>query len=218
MLAGVLIVCFAISLPFWLESPPEKQRSVADKTTAKQLLEQQPEALDMPQEEREQLKKMLIKPAPENHQRDFARMVWIKDMKQVILKWVPDDNEAEEVAHWAYIYSTRFELSPELVLGVIAVESQFDHFAVSNVGARGLMQVMPFWKDSLGSSEDNLFDIETNIRYGCAILRHYIDRYKKVSSALAAYNGSLGKAKYPNKVFQQMRQFKATKEDSRTPI
>ena len=127
---------------------------------------------------------------------------------------MPDEAEAEAIARWVYLYSVRFELSPELVLGLISVESNFDHFAVSNVGARGLMQVMPFWKKELGSSSDNLFEIETNIRYGCAIIRHYIKRYKRVDRALAAYNGSLGRSKYPNKVFAQMRRFKATREDS----
>ena len=141
---------------------------------------------------------------------DFDKDVWVKDLIQTIRPWVPDEHEAESIARWVYVYSKHFDLSPELILSVIAVESRFDHFAVSNVGAVGLMQVMPFWKEDLGQAEDNLLDIETNLRYGCAILRHYLDRYKKLDRALAAYNGSLGRMKYPNKVFKVMKEFKAT--------
>jgi soluble lytic murein transglycosylase-like protein len=75
------------------------------------------------------------------------------------------------------------------------------------VGAQGLMQVMPFWKKELGDESDNLFDVATNIRYGCAILKHYITRYNTVEKALAAYNGSRGKNKYPDKIFAILAQF-----------
>ena len=95
----------------------------------------------------------------------------------------------------------RADLQPELVLAVIQVESAFDRFALSYVGAQGYMQVMPFWKNEIGRPEDNLMDTATNLRYGCTILRHYIDREKgNVSNALARYNGSYGKIKYPEKV------------------
>lgn len=212
MLAGVLIVGFAVSLPFWMSSTPETKQHLAQ-TTARTIVEQSTGPLDFKQEEKEELREML-KPVEQSQTPDFEQQIWIHDIKGVIEQWVPNDGEAESIARWVYIYSVRFELSPELVLGVIAVESQFDHFAISNVGARGLMQVMPFWKDELGSADDNLFEIETNIRYGCAIIGHYLKRYKRVDKALAAYNGSLGKNKYPNKVFAQMRKFKATREDS----
>jgi len=152
----------------------------------------------------------MLKPEAVKQRPDFEQQVWVQDIIHTIKPWVADQREAEAIARWVYIYSKRFELSPELVLGVIAVESRFDHFAVSNVGAIGLMQVMPFWKNELGQAEDNLLEIETNIRYGCAILRHYIDRYKTLSRALGAYNGSLGRMKYPNKVFAFMKRFKAT--------
>ncbi len=213
MLAGVLIAGFAISLPFWIMSSPEKKQYLVQTTTAKMIVEKSTGSLDIKQEEKNELREML-KPVAVPKSPNFEQDIWIKDIRYLIKKWVPDETEAETIARWVYLYSVRFELSPELVLGVIAVESRFDHFAVSNVGARGLMQVMPFWKKELGTSTDNLFEIETNVRYGCAILRHYLKRYKKVDRALAAYNGSLGRSKYPNKVFVQMRRFKATKEDS----
>jgi len=212
LLAGVLLVGFAISLPFWMMSTPEEKQQLTHRTTAMQVVESNVGPLDMKPEEQEHLRRML-REAPEEKELNFEEMVWLKDMSQLIRPWVADDAEAETIARWVYVYSVRFELSPELILGVIAVESQFDHFAISNVGARGLMQVMPFWKKKLGSPDDNLFEIETNLRYGCAIIRHYLDRYGKLSRALAAYNGSLGRHKYPNKVFAQMKKFKASRID-----
>jgi len=208
-----LIAGFAISLPFWINSTPEQKQQMAQTSTARMLVEKSTGSLDIKQDEKEELREML-KPVAEDKPKDFEHEIWVQDIKQLISKWVPNENEAEAIARWVHLYSVRFDLSPELVLGIISVESQFDHFALSNVGARGLMQVMPFWKDELGSSKDNLFEIETNVRYGCAIIRHYINRYKKLDRALAAYNGSLGKNKYPNKVFTQMRRFKATREDT----
>lgn len=168
---------------------------------------------DMDAEEQVRLRKML-KPAVPSSSDRFDRAVWTQDMKQVIGHWVPNEAEAASVARWVYVYSKRFRISPEVILAVIAVESHFNRFAVSNVGARGLMQVMPFWKSELGSGSDNLLDIETNVRYGCAILRTYLNRYGTLSRALAAYNGSLGgDGAYPARIFAQMKQFKASAQD-----
>jgi len=215
VLAGILIIGFLITLPFWLLSTPEEKQHMVENTTTIEVVEQSTGSLDaIPKKEKDELRAMLKKPELEQAPVNFEQQVWEQDIRRLIQQWVPDEKEAQSIAHWVYFYSVRFEISPELLLGLIAVESQFDHFAVSNVGARGLMQVMPFWKKELGSESDNLFEIETNIRYGTAILRHYIDRYKSTTRALAAYNGSLGRAKYPNKVFAQMKRFKATHEDS----
>lgn len=208
-----MIAGFAISLPFWIMSTPEQKQHMAQTTTTRTMIEKSTGSLDFKPEEKAELREML-KPLPIPKKADFEHEIWVSDIQGLIKRWVPDQDEAAAIARWVHLYSVRFDLSPELVLGVIAVESQFDHFAISNVGARGLMQVMPFWKKELGTVEDNLFEIETNVRYGCAILRHYLKRYKKVDRALAAYNGSLGRSKYPNKVFTQMRRFKATREDS----
>lgn len=102
--------------------------------------------------------------------------------------------------------ATLANLKPELVLAVIEVESRFDHFAVSRVGAQGLMQVMPFWKDEIGRPQDNLTAIETNIRYGCRILQYYLQREKgNVRYALARYNGSYGQNWYPERVMNAWR-------------
>jgi len=208
LLAGIMVLGFVVTVPFFLSSNPEDKQRLTQ-STAKSMVEQNEALLDIKPEEKAELKKMLV-PEPEPKRVDFEQVVWTKDIIHTIRPWVPDEAEASMIARWVYIYSIRFNLNPELILGIIAVESQFDHFAISNVGARGLMQVMPFWKDELGLPSDNLFEIEANIRYGCAIIRHYIDRYKRLDRALAAYNGSLGKNKYPNKIFSAMKQFKAT--------
>ncbi len=208
LLAGVMILGFFVSIPVWMTSNTEDKQHLSQ-NTVEQLVEKNIDVLDIEPEEKEELRQML-KPKIEVQKPDFEEIVWVQDIMQTIHPWVTDKSEAEVIAHWVYVYSVRFDLSPELILGIIAVESQFDHFAVSNVGAIGLMQVMPFWKKELGFPDDNLLKIKTNVRYGCAIIRYYINRYKKLDRALAAYNGSLGRMKYPNKVFAKMKKFKAT--------
>jgi len=96
----------------------------------------------------------------------------------------------------------RADLPPELVLAVIEVESDFNHWAISATGAQGLMQVMPFWLKEIGRPNDNLFQPSTNLRLGCTILKYYLDMEKgRLGPALARYNGSHGKSEYPDKVF-----------------
>jgi len=93
-------------------------------------------------------------------------------------------------------------------LSLIQIESAFKQFAISKVGAQGLMQVMPFWKAEIGRPNDNLTSIQTNLRYGCTILKHYIDKEKgNLIKALARYNGSLGKLHYPEKVLNAWQKY-----------
>jgi soluble lytic murein transglycosylase-like protein len=102
--------------------------------------------------------------------------------------------------------ATRAGLDPQLVLSIIQVESNFRKFAVSSAGARGYMQVMPFWIGLVGRKGDNLFNLRTNLRYGCVILRHYLDVEKgDLFRALGRYNGSLGKPQYPGLVAATLR-------------
>jgi len=211
ILAGIMIVGFAVTLPLWLSGTPEQKQRIAQGSTTMQMVETSVGNLNLQPEEAARLRQDLQpqKATPPS----FEETVWMKDMRQLIGKQVADDAEAETIARWVYIYSQRFDLSPELVLAVIATESQFDHFAVSNVGAHGLMQVMPFWKKTLGNKDDNLFEIETNVRYGCAILRMYKDRYHSLDRTLAAYNGSLGSHRYPKKIYAAMKRFKASGDD-----
>ncbi len=126
---------------------------------------------------------------------------WMSDMSQRLAKRLPDATYRQEFLRSVHYEATRAGLDPQLVLGLIQVESAFKKYAVSSVGARGYMQVMPFWVKSIGSSEQNLFHMRLNLRYGCTILRHYLDIERgDLYRALGRYNGSLGKPQYPNLV------------------
>lgn len=135
----------------------------------------------------------------------FDAEVWLVDMSARLERQVPDPDERIHMLKLIHLEATRAELSPQLVLAVIDVESNFDPWAISVADARGLMQVMPFWKNEIGRPDDNLNKIEINLRYGCTILRHYLDKENgDLRRALGRYNGSLGKRKYPNKVFDKL--------------
>lgn len=132
---------------------------------------------------------------------EFDAQVWLVDMSARLKRYVKKPEERLELLRMVHQEATRAQLSPELVISVIHVESAFNPYAVSYVGAQGLMQVMPFWKKELGRKGDNLINASTNLRYGCTILKHYLDREKgDWTRALARYNGSLGRTKYPEKV------------------
>ncbi len=136
----------------------------------------------------------------------FEAEVWLADMSTRLGSRIKDPDERIHILKGVHAESQRHDLPPELVLAVIEVESNFDRFAVSYAGALGLMQVMPFWLDEIGRPDDNLFDIDTNLRMGCTILRHYLDREKgNLQRALARYNGSLGRKTYSNKVLDKLR-------------
>jgi hypothetical protein len=126
---------------------------------------------------------------------------WLDEMSRRLEKRVPDPNARKELLITVHYEATRAGLDPQLVLGLIDVESKFRKYALSKVGARGYMQVMPFWVEAIGNREDNLLHMRTNLRYGCTILRHYIDLEKgDLFLALGRYNGSRGKPEYPDRV------------------
>ena len=136
----------------------------------------------------------------------FEAEVWLLDMSGRLEKFVPDPENRINLLKRIHYEASRVDIEPELVLAVIEVESHFDEFAISVAGARGLMQVMPFWLDEIGVSDKNLFKIRTNLRMGCTILRYYMDMEpNSLTRALARYNGSLGKTVYPEKVFRALR-------------
>ena len=135
---------------------------------------------------------------------DLDHLVWLSNMSEKITQRVPNAFYRIRLLETIHREAALVGLDPQLVLAVIDIESNFNRYALSHVGAQGLMQVMPFWKKELGKSSDNLFNPQVNIRYGCAILRHYMDKYSDPVDALAAYNGSLGKEKYPNKVYGRL--------------
>jgi soluble lytic murein transglycosylase-like protein len=135
----------------------------------------------------------------------FDAEVWLTDMSSRLERQVRDPVERIEILSNVHYEANRANLAPELVLAVIDVESNFDRYAVSVAGALGLMQVMPFWLDEIGRPDDDLFDIRTNLRMGCTILRHYLDRERgNRTRALARYNGSVGKTWYPQRVFKAL--------------
>lgn len=126
---------------------------------------------------------------------------WLADMSARLSRFVADDYARRRLLINIQYESTRAGLDTQLVLGLIEVESAFRQYAISSVGARGLMQVMPFWQRYIGRPEHNLFDIRTNLRYGCTILRHYRNRENgNMPRALARYNGSLGRSVYSDAV------------------
>ena len=136
----------------------------------------------------------------------FEAEVWLLDMSQRLEPAVPEDEDRLRLLKMIHYEATRADLPPELVLAVIQVESYFDRWAISGSGAQGLMQIMPFWLNEIGHPEDNLFHIQTNLRMGCTILKYYLDMERgDLTRALGRYNGSLGKFRYPNKVFEALR-------------
>jgi soluble lytic murein transglycosylase-like protein len=131
---------------------------------------------------------------------------WLSEMDRRLENRIPDRQQRLELLRTVQYEATRARLDPQLVLGVIEVESGFRKYAVSRAGARGYMQVMPFWVKLIGQPSHNLFHLRTNLAYGCAVLRHYLDLEKgDYWRALGRYNGSLGKAEYPNLVLAAWR-------------
>ena len=132
---------------------------------------------------------------------------WLNSMSARLEKRIPDRVAREELLVTVHYEAKRAGLDPQMVLGLIQVESAFRKYAVSPAGARGYMQVMPFWKNVIGGGGDhNLFHLRTNLRFGCVILRHYLDIEKgDLYRALGRYNGSLGKPQYPNIVLAAWR-------------
>lgn len=135
----------------------------------------------------------------------FAATVWLTDMALRLEGRVPEADERMQILQHVHQEAQRANLHPELVLAVIDIESAFDRFAISVAGAQGLMQIMPFWLDELKQPNANLFDVQTNLRMGCTILRYYLDMENgELSPALARYNGSVGKRWYPERVLNRL--------------
>ena len=130
---------------------------------------------------------------------------WLATMSRRLEKRIPDPQQRLELLRHVHYEATRAGLEPELVLAVIDVESNFNRYAISSAGALGLMQIMPFWLQEIGQPGDNLFHIPTNLRFGCTILRYYLDMAKgDLTEALARYNGSYGRYEYPGRVFNAL--------------
>jgi soluble lytic murein transglycosylase-like protein len=131
---------------------------------------------------------------------------WLAAMDARLGSRIPDRKTRLELLRTVHYEATRARLDPQLVLGVIEVESGFRKYAVSPAGARGYMQVMPFWVKLIGQPGHNLFHLRTNLAYGCAILRFYLDLENgDYFRALGRYNGSLGQRQYPELVLSAWR-------------
>lgn len=133
---------------------------------------------------------------------------WLNEMSRLVEKRIPDAELRMNFLKTVHYEAKRAGLDPELVLGLIEVESGFRKYAISDAGARGYMQVMPFWVMDIGTKGQDLFHLSTNLRYGCTILRHYLDMENgDLYRALGRYNGSLGRPEYPNMVRAAWRKY-----------
>ena len=131
---------------------------------------------------------------------------WLFEMSNRLRDRIPDRKQRTELLKTVQYEAIRAGLDPQMVLGLIQVESGFRKYAVSSAGARGYMQVMPFWVKLIGERHHNLFSLRTNLRYGCVILRYYLDIEKgDTFRALGRYNGSLGRPEYPDAVHAAWR-------------
>ena len=135
---------------------------------------------------------------------DLESLVWLSTMSENLEYRIKNPFYRIRLLKAVFAEAERANLDPQLVLAVIDIESNFNRYAHSYAGAQGLMQVMPFWKEVYGKPHDDLYNPLISLRYGCTILRHYLDRYKSPERALAAYNGSLGYRTYPNKVLGRL--------------
>lgn len=131
----------------------------------------------------------------------FDAEVWLVGKSRPLARFVKEPEERLRILRLVHREAKRVDLPADMVLAVIHVESLFDPYAISPVGAQGMMQVMPFWKKEIGRENDNLIDLETNLRYGCTILKYYLDKEEgRWAEALARYNGSYGKYWYSERV------------------
>jgi soluble lytic murein transglycosylase-like protein len=145
-------------------------------------------------------------PVPRGYRDRADVRAWIATMSGRLASRMPDALGRDEFLATVHYEATRAGLDPTLVLGVIHHESNFRKYAISSADARGFMQVMPFWVRLIGAPGQNLFQLRTNLRYGCTILRHYLDMEQgDLYRALGRYNGSLGQPEYPMAVMSAMK-------------
>ncbi|MEN9631531.1 MAG: hypothetical protein RJA10_4759 [Pseudomonadota bacterium] len=153
----------------------------------------------------------LAPPKPRFDQIDqrLAYLKWLGEASQRLRPRKAEHQTRVEFLETVWYETRRAGLQTSLVLGLVQVESGFRKYAISSAGARGYMQVMPFWTRVIGDGDPSrLFHLQTNIRFGCVILRHYLDIEKgDLFLALGRYNGSRGRAEYPNLVFGARRQW-----------
>jgi len=149
---------------------------------------------------------------------DAEADAWLMEMSSRLAKKIPDAGVRFDFLKTVHYEARRAGLDPQLVLGLIQIESAFRKYAVSSAGAMGFMQVMPFWLKLIGNEEHNLFHLRTNLRYGCTILRFYLDQENgDLYRALGRYNGSLGKPDYPYAVLARWQNWMYNPANHVTP-
>ncbi len=161
-----------------------------------------------PEDEQQALTRYLQQSLNQEHSftDKFDAQVWLMTMQQPLSRYIKDPEQRIDFLTQVHAEAHRAGIPPDLVLALIEVESHFKRFAVSRAGAQGMMQIMPFWKNEIGRQDDNLTAIATNLRYGCTILKFYLDREKgNIAPALARYNGSYGRTVYSDKVLKTWR-------------
>ena len=187
-------VCAALFTVLFI-TPNAHAKSVAKNTATKLIELESPTIIALREATRN-----IIEPT-----RQIETLAWLSEMSRNIEKRVPNDFYRIRLVQTVLEEANNADIDPQLVLAVMAIESNFNRYAQSGAGAQGLMQVMPFWKEELGSKTDDLFNPHVNIRYGVKILKHYLDRYSpSIPRALAAYNGSLGRSFYYTKVLKRL--------------
>jgi len=136
------------------------------------------------------------------------QQIWIDTMSNRMEKWVSNELVRKKLLTIIKYESTRSGLDPQLVLSIITIESGFNKYAISQAGALGFMQIMPFWLKKIGSKNQSLLDAQTNIRYGCSILKHYLElEHGNLYNALGRYNGSRGDHTYPDLVLNAYNKY-----------
>jgi soluble lytic murein transglycosylase-like protein len=152
------------------------------------------------------------RPRFEKLEERMAYLRWLGATSERLKRRKAEHHTRVEFLETLWYESRRAGLETALVLGLVQVESGFRKYAISSAGARGYMQVMPFWVRAIGDGDDKrLFHLQTNLRFGCVILRHYLDRERgDLFLALGRYNGSRGRAEYPDMVFGARRQWDVT--------
>lgn len=165
------------------------------------------------------IEKLAVSLSDDNHSGDrFDAEVWLRASEQRLTRYLPDHEERLHLLKTVYREAHRQNLDADLVLAVMQVESAFDRYAISRVGAQGLMQVMPFWRNEIGRPQDNLTEVETNVRYGTTILAHYLEvSDNDLVDALGRYNGSRGRMKYPELVVSAWRRVWRNKTSADLP-
>ena len=193
--------------------------AVAAETAGNDLALASPVDLPQPDTDQVLLDKLATSLAAAHAETDrFDAQVWLMASEQRLSRYMDDQAERLALLQLVYREAHQANLDPDLVLAVMQVESHFDRYAISRVGAQGLMQIMPFWRVELGRPQDNLTDVETNIIYGTTILAHYLEVSQgDLVDALGRYNGSRGRLHYPELVVSAWRKSWRHKSSSELP-